>query len=495
MGNSMQQVLEPRFPCGSCGKTFKWKPDIAGKKGKCACGASITVPMTAPQLAGAKPKVTVTITPVAKRAVPVTAVANKGAGQTSARAPVVAVPVLKSPILKPAIPAAPPPPPPEDEPQDEYDLADGMSHLDSLLPTPEAIAAAEREAPPALPAEPIAAAPIDYQRQPKKRKTPRAEQYDHETGELSDPIRDYIVPVALLAASLCGIALFVMQRLGTGPLAQLAISVMFALLLGLTLIRTLILTCIAFPLATYCDIGLGLFRTAILKIAATLLFSGVALMLADAALRVMGFTGKFGGGPVEWLTNIFGPVILFYLCFWYMFRLSGGGILFAVLMTIASWITDFLLAIAFLALIVSLVVTHRPPSMASFPVSQTPIYIAPGTPPTAQAGQNAPTMMDAVISQQIHLNRMMEGYAWCRQGMADDADKKLISDMYNAGANKVYLDRLGTMYALLPSDPPKRQACFDVAHAFRRKYGLPDDPSVNSLNYQYIVIDLMGSHR
>jgi hypothetical protein len=498
----MQQVLEPRFSCGACGKTFKWKPEIAGKKGKCACGASIIVPMTAPQLAGAKPRVTVTTTPVVKRAV--TAVATKSAGQPAARAPVVAMPVLKSPILKPAIPAPPPPvkppppaPPPQEaeEDQGEYDMADGMSNLDSLLPTPEAIAAAEREAPPPLPAEPVAAEPIEYQRQRKKPKKPRAEQYDPETGELSDPVRDYIVPAVLLAASLFGLGLFVTQRLGAGPLAQLAISVMFAFLLGLTLVRTLILTCIAIPLATYCDIGLGLLRSAILKIAATLLFSGVAIMLMDAALRVAGVTGRFGGGPVEWLANIFGQVVLFYLCFWYMFRLSGGGIGFAVLMSIASWITDFLLAIAFVALIFSLVVSHIPPPMASLPASQAPVFIAPGTPMTAQPGQNSATMMDAVISQQIHLNRMTEGYAWCRLGSADDADKKLISDMYNSGAVKVYVGGLATMYAQLPTDPGKRQACLDVAHAFRKKYGLPDDASVNSLNYQYIVIDLMGSHK
>src|SRR5689334_2128033 len=38
----------PRFSCNSCGKKFAWKPEIAGKKAKCKCGAVITVPAKDP---------------------------------------------------------------------------------------------------------------------------------------------------------------------------------------------------------------------------------------------------------------------------------------------------------------------------------------------------------------------------------------------------------------------------------------------------------------
>jgi hypothetical protein len=37
-----------RFPCKNCGKTFSWKPAIAGKKAKCSCGASVEVPAVDP---------------------------------------------------------------------------------------------------------------------------------------------------------------------------------------------------------------------------------------------------------------------------------------------------------------------------------------------------------------------------------------------------------------------------------------------------------------
>lgn len=37
-----------RFACKNCGKTFSWKPAIAGKKAKCSCGASVEVPAIDP---------------------------------------------------------------------------------------------------------------------------------------------------------------------------------------------------------------------------------------------------------------------------------------------------------------------------------------------------------------------------------------------------------------------------------------------------------------
>jgi hypothetical protein len=97
-----------------------------------------------------------------------------------------------------------------------------------------------------------------------------------------------------------------------------------------------------------------------------------------------------------------------------------------------------------------------------------------------------------MISHRIATNQshIQEGNAWCRTGAADDADKKLISDMYGAGAVKIYMDGF-TMYAQLPGDSAKRKACLEVASAFRRDNGITGGTAAN-LNYQYVVIDLFG---
>ncbi len=34
------------FMCATCGKRFRWRPEIAGRKGKCGCGAIFQAPMT-----------------------------------------------------------------------------------------------------------------------------------------------------------------------------------------------------------------------------------------------------------------------------------------------------------------------------------------------------------------------------------------------------------------------------------------------------------------
>jgi hypothetical protein len=38
----------PKFTCASCGKEYRWKPEIAGRKARCKCGQTLTVP-TAPR--------------------------------------------------------------------------------------------------------------------------------------------------------------------------------------------------------------------------------------------------------------------------------------------------------------------------------------------------------------------------------------------------------------------------------------------------------------
>ena len=37
----------PTFSCPICGKEYPWKPELAGKKGKCKCGAIMHVPSSA----------------------------------------------------------------------------------------------------------------------------------------------------------------------------------------------------------------------------------------------------------------------------------------------------------------------------------------------------------------------------------------------------------------------------------------------------------------
>src|SRR4051794_21464067 len=45
-----------KFSCDGCGKTYTWKPDIAGRRVKCKCGHVMTVPKAAPAAVAAEPE-------------------------------------------------------------------------------------------------------------------------------------------------------------------------------------------------------------------------------------------------------------------------------------------------------------------------------------------------------------------------------------------------------------------------------------------------------
>src|SRR4051812_19404291 len=47
-------TTEPKFNCSTCGKEYRWKPELAGKKAKCKCGSVIAIPTKAPGAAAAK---------------------------------------------------------------------------------------------------------------------------------------------------------------------------------------------------------------------------------------------------------------------------------------------------------------------------------------------------------------------------------------------------------------------------------------------------------
>ena len=46
---------DPKFPCPACGKQYRWKPEMAGRTAKCACGAKLVVPTDPPQAAPVAP--------------------------------------------------------------------------------------------------------------------------------------------------------------------------------------------------------------------------------------------------------------------------------------------------------------------------------------------------------------------------------------------------------------------------------------------------------
>ena len=53
---------DPKFICPACGKQYRWKPELAGRSAKCACGGKLVVPAEPP---GANNTLAPTPSPVA----------------------------------------------------------------------------------------------------------------------------------------------------------------------------------------------------------------------------------------------------------------------------------------------------------------------------------------------------------------------------------------------------------------------------------------------
>jgi hypothetical protein len=44
---------DPQFTCPTCGKSYRWKPEMAGRSAKCGCGGKLVVPTERPRTNGA----------------------------------------------------------------------------------------------------------------------------------------------------------------------------------------------------------------------------------------------------------------------------------------------------------------------------------------------------------------------------------------------------------------------------------------------------------
>jgi hypothetical protein len=160
-------------------------------------------------------------------------------------------------------------------------------------------------------------------------------------------------------------------------------------------------------------------------------------------------------------------------------------------MAFVSRLTNWLLTIVLLAVFVSWALNHTPANANQNASAFQPGPSYPVGPLAAVHPSQFPSgLSDDMISQAIkeHPFNLLEGFAWCRTAMADDAGKKLVNDLYAAGADKVYVSGF-TLYAQLPDDSVKHAACMKIVDDFRTAAGMPND--VDSRNHEYAVVDML----
>jgi hypothetical protein len=404
------------FPCPECGKKLKWKPAIAGKVGKCACGAKVRAPQTL------------------------------------------------------------------DEPDDVsllYDLAGPDKQPDE--PPVAAIAPAAPDI-----AYARAGAHVDV---------------DDTSVDSSDLLVEVYLPLAVLMSGFIAILVWT-ATIHPSRHEAFSLALMSGFAFITLVIKTVALSLLIWYIAKSNGGTLGNPITMVLKIAALLIFLDAAETWIRELFKATGSITPAGKSPLALLgCSLFISFIIAVVISRFVYRLEGSAAkVFGRVIAVGNWAMNWIFIL--LLGILTTALTHaaaRARAAATAAITQNVLPAiqaqlaksSPGTPLTAQPGQTGPTAMDELISQQIRQNpfHFQEGFAWCRSGAADDADKKLVSDMYGAGADKVYMHGF-TMYAHLPDDPAKRSACLKVAHEFRSSYGIPENST--QLNYQYAVINLLG---
>jgi hypothetical protein len=400
-----------RFACDSCGKQFKWKPQLAGKQARCACGALIAVP------------------------------------------------------------------------QEDDVLLDLLEPVPAPVPVPVHPQAAAGAAPaPSVPraGRALTGRALEYQ------STRTSERISYDDDKLMDTPRDLYVPVALLGIAFIGLIGWAMGGHGAGTTGAAFAASYYSLV---TVIKTVVLTGLALILAPRLGISFGMFWTAVLKFAAMLIFTDVALLWLRLVMEWMGAARPgWISLPEVAMMVLCAMVIISLLCL-YLFNMDVDEVkMFALPLALFSCVLGFILKLVTIGILMA----AAPPPPAAAP--------APGG-----AAAPAPQPLEPVLVHPSDLavaarlkDRRMVHHVRDRYNTITRAEQLLLDDLLRAGAVRAYIDTAALLrleasrwYIELPADPDARAACIEVHRQYCRDRNIEADESTfEDQGQHYWIIEL-----
>jgi hypothetical protein len=419
----MSSIAVERFKCSACGKALVWKPQLAGKRAKCKCGAVVTVPAAT----GATPQAA-----IGPKVIPPTTLPQT----PKASAPKVIAP--KEPDLDDLYALAP-----------SGGIADDEVAPPPLAPLPAMAAVAPAGAPRA--ARGGKPAPVAY----LGRATP-AQKDRFATSNLMDPTRDIYAPTGIFLAGFLmylGYYVFTYDMGGVGiALTSLGLGI-------LTVSKAAILIVAAMLLAGPLGVSFGDVWTAPLKLAAIAVFSDGVTTWVDAALQAGGAGGLAGvvSFPVA--------LCIYWVLMIYLFNMDAGD----------SWLVVMLLSV-FDSLVRWLLLMLLLNSVLGWG------GVAGGALPGAGMGAG----VTQASAAQVHVQNLKGGghLHEARQRAADGKSTFMMEQVtawYAAGAKTVWFEtgsrdingksNLEGIIVELPDDPTKRAVCYKILDDFYRARG------------------------
>lgn len=446
-----------RFTCAACGKQYAWKPQLAGKKAKCSCGAAVVVLARDP-----------------------------GGAATPERS---AKPQAAKPAANPL----------DDE---SYDFAEPAPQYGTPVPVPVPVAAQVSTA------APKSMASGKFFVRSVEDTPPDAKESRRRGDGIISPTRDYYLPAGLLAAGFLGILVwaFTAAEAGAGGLVLVAVGT------GLvTLIKTGIVIGLALVVAPMFGVSFGEFKTAILKFAAILVFTDMALLWLDEIVEAVAGTSQGRGArKTELLVTLLFATTLVAILTRFLFDMDAEETgMVALPLVIASLVIGFVLKVILVVVLAAAAATDDTSGAAQAAAGGGVATTSPATQASASdaAASDAPaapaytpvkivdTPSDKEIGQRLRTPAVREARAWHETRTRRDAVRyRLTEAFYGAGAERVYFDLIpspskpGKMYVRLSDVPEARKACFEVYAAHAKEKGTDVAP-VDSKE-RYLVIHL-----
>ena len=310
-----------------------------------------------------------------------------------------------------------------------------------------------------------------------------------------DLIHEVYAPLAVLMAGFLSVIVWASMNYH-GQFAIVAMAVTAAISFILLFIKTGILAMVIWYIASQSGGSMGSPLTMVLKIAALLIFLDAAETWIADLMRATGAITPAGRGPVALIgCSLFVSFVIAVLVSRYAYGLEGSAArTFGRVVAIGNWAMNWTVVLVLGALVHALIAgfgrtsAPRPVMTNAVPAGYAPAVIASSDPDHQVAYR---------ISKGSPL--VVEGREWKQTTLILSRDKPvsaLIDHLYDAGAQKVYIDVVGDgsggpgpakAYVELPTDDAQRAACQDVARGFQSQGGITSGMVVTG---KYLSVNL-----
>ena len=454
-----------KFSCAACGKQYAWKPQLAGRKAKCSCGAAVVVP-TSPVDDEVYDVAAAPVAPTASRP-------TSGWQTDSVPLPVQSIPVLHPPA------------------------AIGRTTMGYAVP----------RAPPASTAR------------------PRRDR----SQEPLNSLRDIHIPVALVIGGFFGILAWAFVGYGTGPFGPLFMAMAAGLSSAVKTAIVVAVAVVAAPMfgVSLGDYRTAAARLASVLVFtdACLLWLDVVLerLVTPASAPAM------RGLSLCVSLFVRAALVAVLVRYLFDFDLEETGIVAlptALAAMIVGLVVKGIIIVAAAIFMASRgkglpPAPGAPPKLAAAPAARSGAAAAAeeesdedegdagGPAATTVTGQLTPdeesartkrSAQDREIGARVRRGLgVQEGRAWMiSQTKAEPRRERLVALLYNAGARKVYFDvtaggrlRPTRAFVELPDDPGGRAECFRVYQTYCRGAKIDPDPeSLKDAGQRFMVMEL-----